>query len=84
MSSAFTTNLPDYTDPSAADIISPLISTTLAFQEGLFDTREGLKRVNEARVNELLSRLVDTDEVSVSFCAFESYAKLLEISQNFD
>lgn len=74
MSSAYTTNLPNYTDPSAADDISSLISTALAVQEGLFDAREGLKRVNEARVNELLPRLVDTDEVSVSFCAFESSA----------
>jgi len=71
MSSAYTANLPNYTDPSAADDISSLISTALAVQEGLFDTRAGLKRVNEARANELLPRLVDTDEVSVFLCIRE-------------
>ena len=71
MSSAYSTSVPSYTDPSAADDISSLISTALAVQEGLFDAREGFKRVNAARVNELLPRLVDTDEVSLSLCIRE-------------
>jgi len=71
MSSAYTANPPNYTDPSAADDISSLISTALAVQEGLFDARARLKRVNEARANELLPRLVDTDEVSVFLCIRE-------------
>jgi len=69
MYSPYNTKVPDYSDPCVADNISSLISTALAVQEGLFNAIEALKRVKAARVNALLPRLVDIDDVSVSSCA---------------
>jgi len=67
MPSHYNAKVPNYADPCVADDISSLISTALAIQEGLFNAREGLKRVNSPRVNELLPRLLDIDEVRISF-----------------
>lgn len=65
MTSTFTTYPPNYDDSSVVDDISSLIRTALAVQEGLFNAKERLSRIDTTDVNGLLPRLINIDEVNL-------------------
>ncbi|KAF8151590.1 hypothetical protein B0H34DRAFT_728237 [Crassisporium funariophilum] len=73
MSSAYTTNPPTYDEPSAADELLSIQATALAVQQGIFNAKMGVERVDNVARAQLKSRLDQIDN---------NYLKLLNESRN--